>query len=266
MDNTVIYLKLGGSLITDKDHPYSLNTAVLERISREIQAFISRHPTEKLVIGHGSGSFGHTSAARFGTRNGVHTPEEWRGYQQVCLDARTLNQHVLNALSASGVPAVSFPPSAQVTTTNRVITRWDLEPILQALGKGLVPVVFGDTVMDTVIGGTILSTEDLFLYLAKVIPAKMLLLAGIEPGVWADFPRRDHILNVIDHKNYDDFRKGVLGSASTDVTGGMLTKIETMLNLVKQHDHLEVRIFSGTTENSIFNALSGKQSGTTIRR
>ena len=33
-----------------------------------------------LIIGHGSGSFGHYMASKYGTRRGVNGPEQWMGF------------------------------------------------------------------------------------------------------------------------------------------------------------------------------------------
>ena len=53
-----IFLKLGGSLITDKDKPYTARTQVIADIAKEIVAARKTDPDMELLIGHGSGSFG----------------------------------------------------------------------------------------------------------------------------------------------------------------------------------------------------------------
>ena len=57
-----------------------------------------------------------------------------------------------------------------------------------ALAAGLVPLVYGDVIFDRKRGGIILSTEELFDYLARVMKPEEILLAGMEEGVWKDFP------------------------------------------------------------------------------
>ncbi len=42
------------------------------------------------------------------------------------------------------------------------VESWNLAPITKALRSGLIPVVYGDVVFDQDLGGTILSTEELF--------------------------------------------------------------------------------------------------------
>ena len=181
MSQPVIFLKLGGSLITDKDQPYTVEKSTLIRISSEIHLFLQHNPGMRMIIGHGSGSFGHTSAAKYHTRQGVKTPEEWGGFQKVCFDARSLDQIVLQNLQSAGVPAISFPPSTQVICKNHEIKSWDLSFIQRSLDNGLIPLIFGDTVLDDGIGGTILSTEDLFIHLTRHIPPRQ-ILSGRDRG------------------------------------------------------------------------------------
>ena len=108
----LFFLKLGGSLITEKDKPYSARETILQQIAEEITNAIISFPDLKLLIGHGSGSFGHVSAKKYKTRDGVNTTEEWKGFVNVWNDARALNQIVIRTLSAAGLPVMAFPPSA----------------------------------------------------------------------------------------------------------------------------------------------------------
>ena len=64
----VRFLKLGGSLITDKRQPETPRMDVIERLAQEIAAARAANPSLQLVLGHGSGSFGHIYARQYGTR------------------------------------------------------------------------------------------------------------------------------------------------------------------------------------------------------
>jgi len=257
-------LKLGGSLITVKDKPYTLREGILEQVAREVRAFLSSHPGESVIIGHGSGSFGHTSAATYHTKNGVHSQGGWMGYAHVCRDARALNQHVLNALVEAGVPAVSYPPSSMVRCLNGNMIAWDTSSIRQSLQNGLVPLIFGDTVLDDHLGGTICSTEDLFLWLNSLFSPGRVLIAGIEPGVWEDFPARKTLMKeILTSKNQAE-SGFITGSHFTDVTGGMLEKVRKMSALVRENPGCPVILFSGIPQGAILNALTGENSGTII--
>jgi isopentenyl phosphate kinase len=258
------FLKLGGSLITHKDRPRTARPKILERLALEILSSLNDAPSLQLVLGHGSGSFGHVTGKKYGTRQGVQTPEGWRGFAEVWWDASALNRLVMDALHQAGLPAISLPPSASVVARDGQVAAWDLQPLRAALKAGLLPVVFGDVIFDTVRGGTILSTEDLFAHLAAQLRPRRLLLAGIEPGVWADYPACTRLVPQITPENLPEVAPALGGSASTDVTGGMAGKVQEMLALVQQNPGLEVSIFSGETPGAVEKALSGAQVGTRI--
>jgi isopentenyl phosphate kinase len=258
------FLKLGGSLITDKNRPQTPRPAALARLAGEVAAAFAQDPSLRLVLGHGSGSFGHITGKRYGTRQGVRTPEQWRGFAEVWRDAVALNRLVMDALHAAGLPAIAFPPSASVTSANGRVAAWDLAPLSAALEANLLPVVFGDVIFDAVLGGTILSTEDLFAHLARVLRPRRLLLAGLEPGVWADYPACTRLVEAITPANLAAVVPALSGSSATDVTGGMASKVGEMLALVSEIPQLEVAIFSGETPGAVHEALCGARVGTTI--
>lgn len=258
------FLKLGGSLITDKDHPHTLRADVLTRIAQEIALYLRDHPGERLLIGHGSGSFGHVPAKEHGTKDGVRSLKDWQGFHAVWQEARALNLAVMQTLLEQGIPAVSFAPSAMVSSSSREVISWNVEPIRAALSHGLVPVIYGDVIFDQALGGTILSTEDLFSHLAqRVIPASI-LLAGIDAGVWRNFQQKDELIPTITPEGFTSILSHLEGSKSTDVTGGMLSKVELMVDLVQKVPQLECRIFDGMQPERTYIALSGEPVGTRI--
>jgi isopentenyl phosphate kinase len=258
------FLKLGGSLITDKSRPLTPRPEALARLANEISAALSHNPDLRLVLGHGSGSFGHVAGKKHGTRLGVSSPEGWRGFAEVWRDASALNRLVMEALHHAGLPAIAFPPSASVTSHDMQVVAWDLAPLEAALRAGLLPVVFGDVAFDTARGGTILSTEDLFTYLARQLQPRRLLLAGIEAGVWADYPACTRLVTEITPGNLAEVAPTLGGSATTDVTGGMASKVSEMLALVQANPALEVLIFSGERPGLVHEALRGAQVGTVV--
>src|SRR2546425_496567 len=107
-----VFLKLGGSLITDKATPRTPRLDALARLMNEIAQARETKPELRLVLGHGSGSFGHSEAHKYGTRAGVRTNAEWQGFAEVQAAASQLNRLVAEAARAAGLPIVNFPPSA----------------------------------------------------------------------------------------------------------------------------------------------------------
>jgi isopentenyl phosphate kinase len=255
MSPDLIFLKLGGSLITDK---YTPSTPLPERIAQlasELAAFMAANPDIRLLLGHGSGSFGHAAASKHGTRQGVRTPEQWAGFAEVWRQATALNRIVIEALLDAGLPAVSFSAMSSAIVSDVSILDWNLDPIKAGLESGLLPVVYGDVAFDQVRGGTILSTEDIFGYLARQLKPNRILLAGIEPGVWADYPDCTRIIPEITPQNAGEFFPAISGSAATDVTGGMGSKVRQMLKLVEDVQGLEVFIFSPLKSGTLLKSL-----------
>jgi len=274
----IVFLKLGGSLITDKTQPYTPRLEILENISAQIRQALNENPGISLVIGHGSGSFGHTAAKKYHTRDGLIDysgmsskenillyEKYWQGFSQVWFQASTLNRFVLEALHAAGLPVLSLSPAASVISSNGKVKNWDLSPIKSALEAGLIPVVYGDVIFDTAIGGTILSTEDLFEHLAEKLNPSRILLAGIERAVWADYPECTQKIEKITPENFSKYYQSLGGSHGTDVTGGMESKVRQMLSLVKNNEKLTIQIFSGEGKDNLFKALIGEQPGTIIK-
>ncbi|NTV36478.1 MAG: hypothetical protein HGA53_05945, partial [Anaerolineaceae bacterium] len=134
-----------------------------------------------------------------------------------------------------------------------------------ALQAGLIPILFGDTVFDSARGGTILSTEEIFSLAIPFLHPSRVLIAGIEPGVWADYPKNQTIVDKITSRTYTSIKDQVLGSAAVDVTGGMFSKVEILLKMVQDFPDMECTIFSGVQPGNITKALLNKKLGTTIR-
>lgn len=265
------FLKLGGSLITDKNIPHSDRREVISRLADEITQAKADQPGQSLILGHGSGSFGHVPAYRYGTRQGVSTPQDWQGFVEVWREARALNEIVVERMASAGLPVIAFPPSATVIASEGKLARWDLAPLRAALKTGLIPLVNGDVTFDDQRGGTILSTEDLFIYLARELHPRRILLAGLEMGVWADFPNRTHIIPEISNENYPQIAAQISASANVDVTGGMLEKVSSMLALSASERQFGgapdfyAMIFSGVEAGNVKKAINGERLGTVIR-
>jgi isopentenyl phosphate kinase len=247
-------LKLGGSLITDKNQKATLRPDVLQRIAQEI-AQAQHEEAFPLLIGHGSGSFGHYEAKQHQTIKGVESAKEWQGFARVATIAAELNFHVAKALQHAGVSVMRFQPSASAIAKDGIIERMSLEPIQAALEHGLIPLVYGDVAIDSVRGGTIISTETIFSHLVKHLPVSRILLLGEVDGVWDE---KKQIIPNITPANFPEIQAALGGSGGVDVTGGMETKVSDMLELAQAAPYPEIFILNGLAPNRLTNALLGK--------
>lgn len=259
-DNAPIFLKLGGSLITDKRQVEAIRGDVLQRLATEIAAARCVQPGLRLVIGHGSGSFGHVHARRYGTRDGVYSAEEWLGYALTGDAAARLNRLVTGALLAVGAPAWSIQPGAIVHCRDGQIVQGLTEPIRRALDNGLIPIIFGDVVLDEVRGGTIASTEELFEWLAPDLAPKRIVLAGEVDGIYTADPQIDPTaqrIATITPQTLAEIQAGLGDSHGIDVTGGMRAKVAQSLRMAGQRTGVEVLICSGLVAGHVQQALLG---------
>lgn len=268
MNLDLIFIKLGGSVLTDKTAPESLNQVVLQRVAASIAAAMRQRPSLKLLIGHGGGSFGHYWAAKYQTHLGVRDAKGWQGVARVADAMGRLNRAVVAALLDAGLPAISVQPSASALASARQLQQLETAAIQRLLRSGLVPVVYGDVVLDTMQGAAIASTEMIFSYLAPRLQPQRIVLVG-EEGVFTADPRRDpnaQRIPAITSATVDQIMHHLGGSHGTDVTGGMASKVREMWSLVQAVPGLEVRLI-GTDPIAVQRALLGEadDEGTVIK-
>ncbi len=277
MVKKLVFIKLGGSLITDKTKPYTPLLDVMDDLASQIATTLQTQPNLRLMIGHGAGSFGHVAASEYKTRHGYPRPSPlihrerdetednyWKGFAEVWYQASALNRYVMHALHKANVKAIALPPSSSVIASDGQVSVWETTPIRMALAAGIVPVIFGDVVFDEIRGGTILSTENLFAYLVKALDPERILLAGLEDAVWEDFPARTRKIERITPGTFEEIKHSVGKSVAADVTGGMEAKVKEMLELAQDNPGLKIQIFSGAEPGNLIRALTGELLGTEI--
>ena len=264
----LVFVKLGGSLITDKRTRESARHDVIARAAGEIARALRAAPNLRLLVGHGSGSYGHFAAQRYH----VHTGrlEDWCGYAETGAAAQRLNRLVTDALLAEGVPAVSIQPSASAQAHDGALASLAVAPIRTLLAHGAAPLIYGDVALDDVCGCTIISTEQIMAYLAPELAPRRILMVGEVDGVYTADPQRDptaELIPEISPENYDHIASLLSSSFGVDVTGGMATKVHALYALVTRHTGLTARIIGGRAPGAIERALCDPDAplGTLIR-
>ena len=255
----LVFLKLGGSLITDKRTAEAPRLEVITRLAQEIAAAQRTDPALRLVIGHGSGSFGHLHGRKYGTRDGVHDAPGWYGYAATGDAAARLNRIVIAALLAAGIPAWSIQPGALIRCEDGRIVAGPEATVELALARGLTPIVYGDVALDAVRGGTIVSTEEIFDRLADELKPARIVLAGEVDGIFTADPQLDPAARPIAEITPATLAAiaGGLGSShGVDVTGGMRAKVMQSLAMVERQPGMEIIVCSGLEVGHVSAALS----------
>lgn len=248
MTDTVL-VKLGGSLITEKTDPRgAVRREVIARLAAEIGSAAPRM-AERLVLGHGSGSFGHVAAREHGIAEGLRSPAQLPGISRTQERAAALHREVLKALAAAGLASYSIAPSScMVFAAGRPAELFD-EPLRLALDARLLPVVYGDVVLDREQGVAICSTERMLEALAGRLSVRRVLWLGETDGVYDKEGRTLPRISSLEGLRF-------ASPAGTDVTGGMRHRVETALALARQG--VTSVIFNGLTPGLLERALLGE--------
>ena len=254
----VVLVKLGGSLITDKRGDGVARIEVIERLAREIAAAWPRM-RERLVLGHGSGSFGHASAARYGVGKGPLLGDAMDGVSETRARAAELHALVISCLLDAGLAPFTWAPSSAMVARAGKPSGGAIESLEAALGVGLLPVTYGDVVLDRAWGASICSTEAVLTYLAGRLERRGLrvvraLWLGATAGI---YDRDGTTIERIDRSNRTQVRRMIGEAAGTDVTGGMLLRFDTARRLAGRG--IESRVVDGRVPGLLTAGLLGEE-------
>ncbi|MFB6212099.1 MAG: isopentenyl phosphate kinase [Halobacteriales archaeon] len=215
-----VLLKLGGSVITEKDQAETADEKTLDRIAETIAA---RAP-EELVLVHGGGSFGHHYAAKHGVSrtDGTHDATAIREINDAM---RRLNGTVIDRLAGAGVDPLPVHPLSVGSRDAAGGLTLPVAGVGTMLAEGFVPVTHGDVISHAGRGATIISGDELIVSLAESLGAERVGLCSAVPGVL------DTDGEVIDRiETFEAVAPALGASEETDVTGGMASKVKTLLD------------------------------------
>ncbi len=261
----IILLKLGGSLITDKNTPYTANFDVIKQVFEEIKEVLDKNNDLHLIIGHGAGSFAHQSAQKYNTLNGFVNETGKFGACAVHTDALKLNQIVMEEALKLKLPIFSLQPAAFIMSRNKQFLHADFSILKEVLKKGIIPLIFGDVIVDSKIGATIFSTDKLFSllvsnFMSPEFTIARIIHAGNYDGV---LDGQNKVIPQITPANYLQFKKVIGISEHVDVTGGMNKKIEESMEIAQIG--IISHIINGSKKGNLSKALNGDHSfGTCI--
>jgi isopentenyl phosphate kinase len=219
----VTVLKLGGSVITDKDQPETADRDALQTAAAAIGEFLGGD--EQLVVVHGGGSFGHPHAARLGVSS-TDGSRDVVGLVETHRAMGELTDIVLDTLHEQSVDALPVTPLSVAHRRADGSVEFPSGQIHTMLKEGFTPVVNGDVVAHAGKGATVLSGDTIVVSLAESLDADRVGLCSTVPGVL------DDVGDVIPEiAAYEDVADVLGGSESTDVTGGMAGKVRQLLDL-----------------------------------
>ncbi|MFC1755646.1 isopentenyl phosphate kinase, partial [Thermoproteota archaeon] len=242
--NEIILVKIGGSVITDKFRPFTERRDVIKRLAEEIHS-ANKDSKYKFIVGHGGGSYPHTPAKKYQVHKGIKENSDYSGISLVQDAAARLNRIVMTALINAGENGISLQPSATILAKSSRIIEWNTKILEEVLKIGLLPVVYGDVVMDIKQGYSIISTEEIFYYLSKKLPVKRIVIGSDVDGVMNNSMNTEEKINIITPSDKKWLSPFLRGAETIDVTGGMKNKVEVLLELAEKYG-IESEILNAT--------------------
>ena len=217
-------VKIGGSFITKKSGYREVDGANLKAIAKATAAMWRRGARDFILV-HGAGSFGHALVLKHGLNEGVQSAAQKLGYADTHAACSELSLRLVEELVAAGAPAISIPPAVIITQKGKRILRFDMKTVDGYLQSGYLPVLYGDMVPDSVLGGSVCSGDQIVAYLGK--GAECVVLATNVDGVLDD---KGKVIPKITNANFNEISKHLKSSAG-DVTGTMAGKLKELLAL-----------------------------------
>ncbi len=242
-----VVVKLGGSVITVKDKPYTIDRRSLDKAAGAIAEYYTSRETltPRIVIVLGGGSFGHYEVEKLTKEKGVLGPLEAAMVQARMLD---LSREVLRVFLELGGPVTLHPPHTYCDGSD-----CNYSIFLRDALYGLVPVTYGDMVYDDR-GARVLSGDDLAAHIADALRARCLIYVTRKGGLVSAAGRILARYTGVERLQEEE-------QEGYDVTGGIKRKIEAALEFAKSHPRAVVRIIG---LDDLLTVLEGGEAGTEV--
>lgn len=234
----VTIVKLGGSIITDKTRKRVVRAERLKRFAG-LLAPHSNNPEHHILVVLGGGSVGHVIAKRLRIDKGANF--DLTRLYTLASEMYELKVRLARLLAEQGVAAIALQETSYIVAEAQGrFNLFDL-PLKHALSMGLLPIMSGGLVFDTQQGARPLNGDLLPLMLdpTSFLIRRVVMLTNV-PGVLGT---DGNVIRSLDLSNRH--RVAILRppTGTTDVTGGMRSKVDVALRLAK--DGIPTVICSG---------------------
>lgn len=248
-------IKLGGSVLTERDRFFSFRDDVAARLAEEIATYTRTGPAPIVVFGTGRAGKAY---ARHYTGEGK-TTGDWDVYQQTTEAIARLGAQLGAAFHRAGVPHALLPANALLHRTGSGRIAWYRhEPVRRMQQSGVVPLIGGDVLVEGPNRFGIVSSDEIAALAATLAEVSECVFVTDVDGVLDGDGR---LIEFVD--DITPFRGGTSDSDTHDITGGMAAKLDAALRIARTNR--QVAIVNGLVPGRLRQALcSGHAPGTVV--
>ena len=245
----MILIKLGGSIITNKEKPLSPRRKTIDKIAKQL-----RKIDEPIIVVHGGGSYGHYWSVKYD----MHTkPSRYstRGVAVVKNSMVDLNKIILDSFLKNKLNPYCLPPTDFMSGNKSIKNK--IKEIEKISKSGLIPITFGDALWYGQNKSYILSGDKIMSILAKELRPRLCIFALNVDGLYKDLRTKELIQTITN-------QKVTILENKMDVTGGMSREVEEASKISKMG--LNVFFVNGNKPQRIVKAVKSKRFEGTLFR
>ena len=257
-ESSVIILKLGGGLLTDKNKPLSIREDVVKSaVEQVIDA------NEKIILVHGGGSFGHPLAKEYSISNGYDKtiPNQILGVAETHHAMVKFNSYLIEQFLERKYPVLSIQSSSIFIKDSGVISTKSLDVIETALDLGIIPILYGDIMLDKKRSFSIISGDQIILALCQNLNSfniSKVVFAMESEGLYIVDKENSENCKLVTECYSNELDSLILADLGQkiDVTGGIKSKLDFIKTICKSK--IPVQLINGLIEGYIHKSLKNQ--------
>jgi len=254
----IILLKLGGSLLTDKNKPFSIREDVVKGAVRQVI-----EANKKIILIHGGGSFGHPLAKKYSISKGLDKsiPNQILGVAETHQSMNKFNTYLINHFLENSYPVLSIQASSIFIKDSEVISTKSLDVIETTLDLDIMPILYGDIILDKQGSFSIISGDQIILALCQNLHkynVSKVVVAMESDGLYVvdkDNSENCKLVTECYSNELDSLKLADLGQ-KIDVTGGIKNKLNAIRKISKFK--IPVQLINGLIEGNIYKSLNNQ--------
>jgi isopentenyl phosphate kinase len=250
MQQDVVLIKLGGSVVTHKERPMTINKIAIDRIFKSLLSI-----KVPIILVHGGGSFGHYWSIKYDMHS---KPDRYPsdGIAVVHESMISLNHIIVKSMIKFKLNPYAVPPFSFISGNKPLVKK--IFELASMTRDKLIPVTYGDIVYRANHKYSILSGDELMTMISHVLKPKKVIFAVNVDGIYRDSHGKQ-VIQTIEEKSLIKF-----SNVNFDITGGMKRKVREALKI--SLGGMDVHFVNGFKPERLLKLIENKKTeGTVIK-